>query len=144
MKYPNKYFKLKSCRYCEQEFQPIAPSQLYCCDECAKNGVIQRHYKKSYGLKYQEVIAMREKQDNVCAICKQAGFMMNERVQSSLNVDHDHLTGIVRGMLCHNCNRALGLFQDSIEIIQSALDYLKGATTISKESTHKCVEAHDT
>jgi predicted nucleic acid-binding Zn ribbon protein len=143
MKYPNKYFKRKSCRYCEKEFQPTAPSQLYCCDKCTEHGVIQRHYKKSYGLKYKEVIAMREKQDNVCAICKTSGFMMNDRVKSALNVDHDHKTGLVRGMLCHNCNRALGLFQDDIEIIQSAIDYLKGATTIPSGSTEKSPEAHN-
>lgn len=42
-----------------------------------------------------------------------------------LVVDHDHSTGEVRDLLCHNCNRALGLLQDSIENTKAALNYLK-------------------
>jgi hypothetical protein len=115
---------------------------LYCSDGCSRGGVIQRHFKKSYGLTYKEVLALREKQENLCAICGEEGFMMNERVKSPLNVDHDHKTGAVRGLLCHNCNRGLGLFQDEVERLKSAIAYLEGATTISKESTYKCTEAH--
>lgn len=144
MKYPNKYFKIKACRYCQKEFQPEAPSHLYCSSACAENGVLQRHYKKQYGLTYPEVKKLRENQDHLCAICSTEGFMMNTRVKSALNVDHDHKTGKVRGLLCHNCNRALGLFKDSIEILKAAIKYLEGATTISGESTPKQVEAHDT
>lgn len=142
MKYPNGHFRKKPCRYCEEEFQPTAPSHLYCSDECAENGVIQRHYMKSYGLKYEEVKELREEQGHLCAICGEEGFMMNKRVKSALNVDHDHKTGEVRGMLCHNCNRALGLFRDSVERLKSAIAYLEGATTIPRGSTGKCPEAH--
>lgn len=126
-------FKSKRCKYCEEIFEPKAPSNLYCSDECAANGVIQRHYKKTYGLSYKEVLKLREGQNEVCAICKQPGFMMNDRVKSGLNVDHCHKTGEVRGMLCHNCNRALGLFQDDINLLKTAIEYLEGATTIRKE-----------
>lgn len=126
-------FKPKKCRYCENIFEPKAPSHLYCSDECSANGVIQRHYRKSYNLSYKEVIKLRNEQNNVCAICKKPGFMMNQRVKSGLNVDHCHETGVVRGMLCHNCNRALGLFQDNISLLQEAINYLEGATTIRKE-----------
>lgn len=125
-------FKPKKCRYCETLYTPQFPSHLYCSDECAANGVIQRHYKKSYNLSYKEVINLRNEQDNLCAICKTPGFMMNDRVKSALNVDHDHKTGEVRGMLCHNCNRALGLFQDDISLLKAAINYLEGATTSRK------------
>lgn len=144
MKYPNGYFKTKACRYCGTNFQPNAPSQLYCSPECSQNGVIQRHYKKSYGLTYEEVKQLREQQNNLCAICGEIGFMMNDRVKSTLNVDHDHKTGKIRGLLCHNCNRALGLLQDNVERLRKAITYLESATTISKESTPKRVEARDT
>lgn len=142
MKYPNKYFKTKTCRYCNKSFQPLAPSHLYCSDECASNGVIQRHYKKSYNITYEKVKELREAQNHKCAICEEEGFMMNNRVKSPLNVDHDHKTGKIRGMLCHNCNRALGLLKDDPNLLRKAADYLEGATTISKESTYKCTEAH--
>ena len=69
---------------------------------------------------------------------------MHDTVKSTLNVDHCHETGKIRGLLCHNCNRALGLFKDNVEFLERAILYLKGATTISKESTYKCMEAHDT
>ena len=126
-------FKNKACRYCKEDFLPTAPSHLYCPEECAANGVIQRHYKKSYGLTYQEVLALREEQNNLCAICREPGFMMNDRVKSPLNVDHCHETNRVRGMLCHNCNRGLVLFQDNPDRLRAAIDYLEGATTIRKE-----------
>lgn len=135
-------FKKKNCRYCDEEFTPTAPSHLYCSDDCAKNGVIQRHYRRSYGMTYKEVLSLREKQDNLCAICGETGFMMNERVKSSLNVDHCHETGEVRGLLCHNCNRGLGLFQDSVSRLKSAIAYLEGATTIPEGSRAERPEAH--
>jgi len=39
-------------------------------------------------------------------------------------IDHCHVSGEVRGVLCNNCNRALGLFQDSIDSLQNAIIYL--------------------
>jgi len=41
-------------------------------------------------------------------------------------IDHDHLTGEVRGLLCHNCNVALGHFRDSEALLRSAIRYLAG------------------
>lgn len=139
---PTDKYKNKKCRYCDTYYEPTAPSHLYCSDDCAYKGVIQRHFKKSYGIGYKDVLKLREQQKDLCAICFEPGFMMNSRVKSPLNVDHDHITGSVRGLLCHNCNRGLGLFQDNIERLKSAIKYLEGATTISKESTYKCMEAH--
>lgn len=93
-------------------------------------------------MKYKEVLALREEQGHVCKICGEEGFLMNRRVKSALNVDHCHKTGTIRGMLCHNCNRGLGLFQDNPELLRKAADYLEGATTIPEGSTPKRVEAH--
>lgn len=53
-------------------------------------------------------------------------------------VDHDHNPGNVRGLLCHNCNRALGLLNDSKETIENCLSYLESVTT---NCTRKRVEA---
>jgi hypothetical protein len=42
-----------------------------------------------------------------------------------LAVDHCHDTGKVRRLLCHNCNRALGLFKDNSDILRKAADYVE-------------------
>jgi hypothetical protein len=42
-----------------------------------------------------------------------------------LAMDHDHRTGAIRGLLCNNCNRGLGRFKDSPDLLESALRYLK-------------------
>ena len=64
---------------------------------------------------------MLEKQNNCCNICKRP---QNEFKQV-LAVDHDHNTGIVRGLLCAKCNRALGAYNDSIDILLNAIEHLK-------------------
>ena len=77
--------------------------------------------KTKYGLTVDEYIQMIEAQGGLCAICS------NPEPRGSLCVDHDHATGAIRGLLCHRCNTAVGLFQDSVEYCQAAADYLGGA-----------------
>lgn len=74
--------------------------------------------KYKYGLTLEEYQNLFEKQNGVCAICKctEEGRM--------LAVDHSHYTGKVRGLLCGLCNRALGLFKDSPELISRAKEYV--------------------
>ena len=45
--------------------------------------------------------------------------------ESALCIDHDHTTGKVRGMLCHDCNTSLGKFRDNPDILRKAADYLE-------------------
>lgn len=73
---------------------------------------------------------MSEEQGGLCAICRTEGFVMSKSHEAKLMVDHCHRTGEVRGLLCHNCNRALGLLQESIDNTKRALEYLERATTI--------------
>jgi hypothetical protein len=61
--------------------------------------------KKAYGLSYEEVEEMKRLQSHSCAICK----VHESKVQKGLAVDHNHSTGHVRKLLCHQCNTALGL-----------------------------------
>ncbi len=125
-KYPQGYFKTKPCRNCSKVFIPIAPSHLYCSQECRHLGYENNYFRKKYGVNSVVIQKLFNKQNNVCAICEEVGFKMNEHVKSPLNVDHCHETGTVRGLLCHNCNRALGLFKDNIDVLQKAINYLKG------------------
>ena len=75
---------------------------------------------RKLGITKQEYTAILEKQNGVCAICSNV-------CSKSLAVDHDHATGVIRGLLCNKCNRGIGYLQDSPEILQKALNYLKGS-----------------
>lgn len=59
-------------------------------------------------------------QNGQCAICKR-GEVENGK---ALAVDHDHHTGVVRGLLCDDCNIALGRFQENTETLRRAIAYL--------------------
>ena len=75
-----------------------------------------RNLKTIYGITKDRFTEMSEAQGHACACCGRV---------APLNVDHCHSTGQVRGLLCTNCNFALGHFKDSVEVIQKAIDYLK-------------------
>jgi hypothetical protein len=75
---------------------------------------------KGYGLTVAEFNAMVEKQNGVCAVCGKSNLR-----GARLCVDHKHETGKVRGLLCVHCNAAIGLFCDDINLLASAISYLK-------------------
>lgn len=70
---------------------------------------------------YYEMFA---KQNNLCAICNQPETRVFKGKLMRLCLDHNHDTGAVRQLLCHACNTGLGKFKESIDILQSAIDYL--------------------
>jgi len=129
-KYPQGYFNDKPCKECSAKFSPLAPSHLYCTDACAKLAFTRKYLKKQYKITYEFYMEMYNKYGGKCHICKSVGFKIDPNQKLNLAVDHCHETGLVRGMLCHNCNRALGLFQDNTEYLRNAVEYLERATTI--------------
>lgn len=80
----------------------------------------------SYGITIQEYKELSEAQNNVCAICGNAETATLRGKVKSLAVDHCHQSGKVRGLLCADCNRALGMFKDNIQTIENAAEYLRG------------------
>jgi hypothetical protein len=74
---------------------------------------------QSHGLSLQAYRAMRERQKNVCGICKTPG--------KPLCVDHCHATGKVRGLLCRDCNLGLGNYKDNPVFTRAATAYLEAA-----------------
>lgn len=124
-KYPQKVFKEKPCKWCNKYFSPMGPSHHYCCEDCKSKAHSDKYYRRNYGLSLHEFFLFMERQDWKCAICKTYGFKMRDNHISGLNCDHDHKTGKVRGLLCHNCNRGLGLFQDNTTFLKSAINYLE-------------------
>lgn len=124
-KYPQGYFRPKACRWCGEMFSPTAPSQLYCSQACIDDGWSNSYLLKEYGIDLAEYRRLLVTQNFRCAICGGEGFLMREHHWCKLVIDHDHKTGQVRGLLCHNCNRGLGLFHDSPATLVAAADYLK-------------------
>lgn len=125
-KFPQKRFNPKPCRKCATVFQPVAPSNLYCSDPCADHGLASAYLKRTYGISLDDYHLMLEEQGHRCKLCGGEGFVMNAAHHKlKLVVDHCHGTGKIRGLLCHNCNRALGLLQDDVETLRKAIEYLK-------------------
>jgi len=84
-----------------------------------KNRIRERSLKTNYGIDNVIYEKMFELQGRVCAICKEPCSKGN-----NLAVDHCHLTGQVRGLLCHRCNMSLGTFKDNLSLFRSASSYL--------------------
>ncbi|SRR6266446_2593177 len=85
-----------------------------------RNKKIQRkgHLKWKFGITLEEYNAMFASQGGRCAIC-------GRTEETELSIDHSHVTGNNRGLLCRQCNAALGAFGDSIETLLAAIEYLK-------------------
>jgi hypothetical protein len=83
--------------------------------------------KKKFGLSSEDYSELLEESGGVCAICHKPETKLDYRTGKLLNlsIDHNHTTGEVRGMLCMDCNRALGMFQDSSELLLNAIVYLQ-------------------
>jgi len=77
---------------------------------------------KEYNLTLKQFNQMLEAQDDKCAIC---GYSDKSDSNMFPLVDHCHETGKVRGLLCMNCNQALGKFQDNPKLLKKAINYLK-------------------
>ena len=77
--------------------------------------------QRQYSITEELYEAIAKKQNNQCAICR-----CRQQYQR-LAVDHDHKTGMVRGLLCTNCNRGLGRFFDSALRLRNAAAYIEHA-----------------
>ena len=75
--------------------------------------------KTKYGLTIDDYEELYRKQKGKCAIC---GTAERSRRNQRLCVDHDHKTGKIRGLLCDNCNRGIGLLK---EAVFKAFQYLR-------------------
>ena len=132
--------KKKRCAQCSRSFTPTVGFQKYClrCREyVARLSGIKAAYaykrrqitldadwqnktrrKYRYGItdgQYDQVLLA---QDGRCAIC-----YADDKI---LHIDHCHITGQFRGLLCNLCNKSLGMIEDSIPRLNRAIDYLDG------------------
>ena len=79
------------------------------------------YLKRDFGITLEEYNEMLRQQNEVCSICGR-----KERIKrfKNLAVDHDKVSGKIRGLLCNHCNTAIGKLDHSVELLQSAINYL--------------------
>jgi hypothetical protein len=91
--------------------------------EVARANVRKSKLKVEFGLTPADYERMLVEQNGVCAICRRAN--RGKFSKNPLGVDHCHKTGRVRGLLCHQCNFAIGHAGDDPMVLRAAADYLE-------------------
>ncbi|MEO6089262.1 MAG: endonuclease VII domain-containing protein [Umezawaea sp.] len=82
-----------------------------------------RRYQSRYGVTAAEVDDLRTAQGYRCVICGRH----EDELPRGLFVDHDHVTELVRGLLCQSCNSGIGHFADDPVLLSAAIKYLQMA-----------------
>jgi hypothetical protein len=119
----DKFPKCKTCKdghnhYC-RKCKKKKPSEIKYRAIYEKKCYKKNYKKRRYGLLQEDYDKMILSQNNRCLICKS---------EKPLNIDHCHISGKVRGLLCASCNCGLGFFKDNINILNNAVEYLKTKT----------------
>jgi hypothetical protein len=123
----------RECVSCKGPIPAEKPSvAIYCgraCKEAARRvsgraalANIQSYYRKRYGLSRAEIEARFGERCNICGDSGGGRF-------DNLHVDHCHATGLVRGLLCNNCNNGLGRFRDDPALLRRAAEYIDQAAS---------------
>ena len=125
----------KVCTYCNithpiEDFDKHSPSisgRYAWCKTCRALRNKEAHWRRAYKLSPEDVAHLYNDCNRCCEVCglheiSTAGVNNNSR---TLNIDHCHNTGNVRGLLCFNCNAALGKARDSIEVLTNLISYLQ-------------------
>jgi hypothetical protein len=137
----------KPCPTCDAPFHPSAlPAHLRRCGrqvckiaDCIStdpgcSGYCVRHYRVNinlmeYGLTLETYLAMYDAQDGRCKVCEKPCAPKGTEGRSPsvdvIQVDHNHVTGKVRGLLCFGCNASLGQAKDDIDILRALVRYLE-------------------
>lgn len=103
----------------EGEFQPgtrTSPDTEFKLGQQPHN-YLGGYYFRLYGITHDQWLALYDAQDGKCAIC-------GKNPKRILDTDHDHSSGVVRGLLCGHCNKGISMFHDDVELLKSAICYL--------------------
>lgn len=104
---------LNNCKSCVKEYSRL--QHLKNSDK-RKN----QKLKKAYGITLSQKSKILKNQNGKCSICKK-----EIETERDKNVDHCHKTGKVRSILCCKCNLGLGYFDDNVQNLKNAVQYLK-------------------
>jgi hypothetical protein len=122
----------RSCRQCGANLAGTNLQRQFCNHHCLqawqyweRRRTHRERWLKKYDLTVEQYEAMAERQSGRCAICGGSEPKTNGGLHWC--VDHDHATGKVRGLLCHDCNIGLGKFRDETSLLLRAADYLTSA-----------------
>jgi hypothetical protein len=115
-----------ACKQCDKEVhnqyvdlnRDKINEQNYRCQQSPQGR--ETYYQRNFGISLDFYNQQLSKQENRCAGCDTHISQLKQR----LAVDHNHITGQIRGLLCGNCNRSLGLIKESRETLQRLADYL--------------------
>jgi Recombination endonuclease VII len=114
----------------------VTPVGKPVCPDCRKdprpNAQVRERARtlSAYGLTQSDWDGLIRRQENKCALCRtDEPGNRGER----WHIDHDHVTGQVRGLLCHRCNMGLGCFRDDPEIIKAAARYVTKHRQLGKK-----------
>lgn len=111
--------RCSSCGFLKYEIDFLKPTWNV-CKVCKNERATEWTRKRLYnitGIEYDAILAL---QNGVCAICKKPPKIGGKK----LAVDHDHKTGLIRGLLCWSCNSFLSKANDDPVIIMNAADYI--------------------
>lgn len=100
----------------------------------------ERHLIRKYGVSLSDYDRMLSEQDHRCAICQTTTDTQHNKV---LHVDHCHVTGAVRGLLCRGCNHLLGSIKDNPSSLVRAIIYLGVKNEQIPELIDKAIMAHE-
>jgi hypothetical protein len=112
--------RIKDEKYREDNHEKIKQRQKeWYIDNIEK--VRANKLKNSYGITLEQYNLMCDVQEGKCLICN----VHQNDLKQLLEVDHDHKTNKIRGLLCHKCNTLLGYANENINVLDSAIKYLK-------------------
>jgi hypothetical protein len=99
----------------------VTKNKQYRNENLEADKIRKRDYrlKLSYGISFEQKCGIIKTQNGKCAICND-----ELKTPKHTHLDHDHITGKVRGVLCNHCNRGLGGFKDSQTFLLKAVEYL--------------------
>jgi len=80
--------------------------------------------KRRFGITPEKYAELFKSQNGTCAICKNPETATRLGKVKALSVDHCHKSGVIRGLLCSDCNTGIGKLKDDISVLQSAIQYL--------------------